>query len=114
MVQSCTSLGENETSTCEKIGLALEVGTGNKRLTSHVPIPFWGEGSSGQNESRRRGQELLREQLEPCGVDPLGWWWMTNLVHLFAAPHREDALSRPVMWVNSGDSRQFNPAQRLL
>ena len=34
------------------------------------------------DDDRRRYQNLLRDQLEPCAIELLGWCWMTNHVHL--------------------------------
>jgi len=46
------------------------------------------------DEDRRRYQDLLIEQLEPCAVSVLGWCWMSNHVHLIAVPGREDSFSQ--------------------
>jgi len=60
------------------------------------------------DEDRRRYQDLLIEQLEPCAVSVLGWCWMSNHVHLIAVPRREDSFSRLVMRVHSRYAQQFN------
>ena len=60
------------------------------------------------DEDRRRFQNLLRDQLEPCAVDVLGWCWMTNHVHLVAIPRRPDSLARLMMRVQSRYAQQHN------
>ncbi len=60
------------------------------------------------DEDRRRYQSFLLEQLEPCGIDLLGWCWMTNHVHLIAVLRRPDVLSRLIMRVHSRYAQQFN------
>jgi len=64
------------------------------------------------DEDRRRYQDLFRDQLGPCGIDLLGWCWMTNHVHLIAVPRREDSLSRLVMNVHSRYAQALNRRYR--
>ncbi len=64
------------------------------------------------DEDRRRYQDLLRNQLEPCGIELLGWCWMSNHVHLVAVPRRENSLSRLVMQVHSAYAQDFNRRYR--
>ena len=61
---------------------------------------------------RRRYQEMLRDQLGPCGIDLLGWCWMSNHVHLVAVPRRPGALSRLLMLVHSRYAREINQSYR--
>ena len=60
------------------------------------------------DEDRRRYQTLLHDQLEPCGIDLLGWCWMINHIHLVAVPRRPDALSRLIMRVHSRYAQEIN------
>ena len=60
------------------------------------------------DEDRRRYQNLLREQLEPCAVDLLGWCWMSNHIHLIAIPRLPDSMSRLIMRVHSRYAQNFN------
>jgi putative transposase len=60
------------------------------------------------DEDRRRYQNLLRDQLEPCGIDLLGWCWMTNHVHMIVIPDRPDSLAKLVMRVHSRYAQDFN------
>ena len=60
------------------------------------------------DEDRRRYQDLIREQLKPCGVDLLGWCWMTNHVHLIAVPRGPDSLASIIMRVHSRYTQDFN------
>jgi putative transposase len=64
------------------------------------------------DEDRRRYQHLLRDQLEPCGIDLLGWCWMTNHVHMIVIPDRPDSLARLVMRVHSRYAQDFNRRYR--
>ena len=60
------------------------------------------------DEDRRRYQNLLRDQLEPCGVALLGWCWMTNHIHLVAIPERPDSMGKLIMRVHSRYAQDFN------
>jgi putative transposase len=60
------------------------------------------------DEDRRRYQHLLRDQLEPCAIELLGWCWMTNHVHLVAIPNRPDSLAKLIMRVHSRYAQAFN------
>lgn len=57
---------------------------------------------------RRRYQSFLLERLRPCGVELLGWCWMSNHVHLIAVPRRAESLARLVMQVHSRYAQDFN------
>ena len=60
------------------------------------------------DEDRCRYQNLLREQLEPCGVALLGWCWMTNHVHLIAVPRHVDSLAKLVGRTHARYAQEFN------
>jgi putative transposase len=60
------------------------------------------------DEDRRRYQNLLRDQLEPCAIELLGWCWMTNHVHLVAIPKRPDSLAKLILRVHSRYAQAFN------
>ena len=60
------------------------------------------------DEDRRRYQNLVRLQLQPCGVVLLGWCWMTNHVHLIAIPQRLDSFARLVQRVHGAYAQEFN------
>jgi len=60
------------------------------------------------DEDRCRYQNLIRLQLQPCGVVLLGWCWMTNHVHLIAIPRRLDSFARLVQRVHGTYAQEFN------
>ena len=60
------------------------------------------------DEDRRRYQNLLRDLLEPCAVDALGWCWMTNHIHLVAIPRRAESLARLMMRLQARYTQDFN------
>jgi putative transposase len=60
------------------------------------------------DEDRRRYQNLLRDQLEPCAIELLGWCWMTNHVHLVAIPKRPDSLAKLILRVHSRYAQAFH------
>jgi REP element-mobilizing transposase RayT len=64
-----------------------------------VPHPITHRGNNRQDvflsgEDRRRYQNLLRDELEPCAIELLGWCWMTNPIHRIAIPQRPDSAPR--------------------
>jgi REP element-mobilizing transposase RayT len=78
-----------------------------------VPHPITHRGNNCQDvflsdEDRRRYQNLLRDQREPCAIELLGWCWMTNHVHLVAIPKRPDSLAKLIMRVHSRYAQAFN------
>ncbi len=64
------------------------------------------------DEDRRRYQSIVLSLLEPCGVDLLGWCWMTNHVHMVAVPARPDSLARLIRRAHSRYAQEFNRRYR--
>jgi putative transposase len=82
-------------------------------VAAGVPHPITHRGNNRQDvflsdENRRRYPVLLRDQLEPCAIELLGWCWMTNHVHLAAIPKRPDSLAKLILRVHSRYAQAFH------
>ena len=60
------------------------------------------------DEDRRQHLEALTADSARYGMRLLGWYLMTNHVHLVAVPEREDAFARGLQRCHSRWAQQFN------